>query len=178
MRFWKLFFCLCLGACQTSEKKDIIPAITPASGYEKQIKIVRPENIIGAVEPFYILPMKSTFFARIDTGATTSSIDVKNLKRFERDGKRFVAFDITNEASGETHHFEKKILKRIRITRFENEQDEHRLKVMMDIKFGGEKMSKEFTLAERNEFKYQGLIGRNILTGRYIVDTSVSNTLK
>ena len=48
----------------------------------------------------------------------------------------------------------------------------------MDISFGGEKQQAEFTLAEREDFDYQALIGRNVLTGRFIVDTSISNTLK
>ncbi len=48
----------------------------------------------------------------------------------------------------------------------------------MDVKFGSQKMKVEFTLAEREKFEYQALIGRNILTGRYIVDTAIENTLK
>ena len=49
---------------------------------------------------------------------------------------------------------------------------------MMNIKFGGEIINAQFSLAEREKFIYQGLVGRNILTGRAIVDTSISNTLK
>ena len=48
----------------------------------------------------------------------------------------------------------------------------------MSVKFGGEIINTQFSLAERDKFVYQGLVGRNILTGRAIVDTSVSNTLK
>lgn len=158
------------------KKPTFIPAIVPNTQ-----KIIKTEpkkitNIIGAVEPIYMLPMKSAFYARIDTGATTSSVDVTNLKRFERDGEKWVSFTITNRNSGETYNFEKQIFKRVRITRAD--LDERRVKVLMDVSFGGEKFKAEFTLAERNDFEYQALIGRNILTGRAIVDTSISNTLK
>ena len=133
-------------------------------------------NIIGAIEPFYILPMKSAFIARIDTGATTSSIDVQNLKKFERDGEKWVSFDIVNSTSNESYHFEKPVVKNVKIKRIE--QEEHRVKVMLDIKIGGQKIKTEFTLAERHDFEYQGLIGRSLLSGRFIVDTSLSYTLK
>ena len=152
-----------------------MPAIVPNT-QKTEPKTLEATNIIGAIEPIYILPLKSAFYARVDTGATTSSIDVENLKHFERDGVAWVSFDVVNTRSKETHHFEKEVIKRVKIKRIE--QEEHRVKVMMEVKFGGKKLKTEFTLAERSGFEYQGLIGRNILTGRYIVDTSLSYTLK
>ena len=48
----------------------------------------------------------------------------------------------------------------------------------MDIKLGQEVITNvRFNLAKRDKFEYQALIGRNILTGRAMVDTSRSNTL-
>lgn len=169
-----LFIGLC--GCASSNKGNIVPAIVPQSQKTPTVKVVRPNNIIGEIEPLYMLPMKSAFSARIDTGATTSSIDVQDLKRFERDGEKWVSFTVVNASSGEKYSFEKPIVRRVKIKRIE--QEEHRVKVLMDVKFGGQKIKAEFTLAERESFAHQALIGRNILTGRYIVDTSLSNTLK
>ena len=165
-----------LGGCSDTKKQTLLPAIVPQSQKTPKVEVLRPNNIIGAVEPFYILPMKSAFIARVDTGATTSSIDVQNLKQFERDGEKWVSFDIVNNTSSETYHFERPILKKVKIKRIE--QEEHRVKVMLDIKIGGQKIKTEFTLAERSDFEFQGLIGRSLLSGRYIVDTSLSHTLK
>ena len=120
--------------------------------------------------------MKAPFLSRIDTGAETSSVDVANLKNFERDGEKWISFDLINRESGETHTFEKKIHRQQKVKRIEG--TEERVTVMMSIKFGGEIINAQFSLAERERFRYQGLIGRNILTGRAIVDTSISNTLK
>ena len=164
-----------LCSCTTKQNPTVVPAVVP-NAQKTATEPKRPVNIIGAIEPIYILPLKSAFYARVDTGATTSSIDVENLTHFERDGEAWVSFDIVNNRSNEKHHFEKKVIKRVKIKRIE--QEEHRIKVFMDVKFGGQKMQTEFTLAERGAFEYQGLIGRNILTGRYIVDTSLSYTLK
>ena len=47
----------------------------------------------------------------------------------------------------------------------------------MNVKFGTETFTAMFSLADRSKFDYQALIGRNILTGRAIVDTSLANTL-
>jgi hypothetical protein len=166
---------LILAGCQNAEKPSIVPAIVPAAQKTTEVKKM-PLNIIGAVEPIYILPMKSAFEARIDTGATTSSLDVTELNEFERDGEKWVSFKVKNRRSGEVHTFEKPILKSVKIKRIEDKED--RIKVYMPVSFGGQKFVSEFTLANREKFEYQVLIGRNILSGRAIVDTSLSHTLK
>lgn len=170
------------GACVYDNICRVRPAIVPGVVIKTQEE--QPENvpnkhslgIIGAVEPLYILPMKTPLMSRIDTGAETSAIDVANREFFERDGEKWVAFDIVNRDNGEQYHFEKKIVRQQRVKRAEGNED--RVVVMMSVKFGGELINAQFSLAERDKFVYQGLVGRNILTGRAIVDTSVSNTLK
>ncbi len=95
---------------------------------------------------------------------------------FERDGEKWVAFDLVNRESGERHHFEKKIKRQPKVKRINGREE--RIVVVMDIKMGDEIIKEQFSLAERDRFNYQGLIGRNILTGRAIVDTSLANTLR
>lgn len=166
---------LFLSCCQSSKETVIVPAIVPNA---QKATVVKQSDldIIGAVEPLYLLPMKSAFEARIDTGATTSSLDADEITEFERDGEKWVSFKITNRRSGETHTFERPILENLIIKRIDHK--EHRIKVSMNVRFGGKKFSSEFTLAKRDNFEYQALIGRNILTGRAIVDTSLSHTYK
>ncbi len=132
-------------------------------------------GIIGAVEPIYFLPMKGAFLARIDTGAQGSSVDVENLQEFEREGKKWVSFDLINQRTGEKHHYEKRFHKQVTIKRAED--SEERPVVLMTVKIGKEKLTVPFSLADRSKFEYQALVGRNILKGRAIVDVSVSKTL-
>ena len=174
----KFLMCLCvvfLSACAADEQK-VVPGIVPNTAQPAKVIKVRPNNVIGAVERIYLLPMKAPFMARIDTGATTSSIDAYDIKRFERDGQRWVSFTLINRETKEKMAFEKPLVRRVKIKR--TGEEEHRLTVEMDIKMGNEKFVAEFTLNERHDFEYQGLIGRNILSGRAIVDVSISNTLK
>lgn len=165
---------LLLSACQSHQPKQM-PEIVPAVEVKKPIK-KHALGIIGQVEPVYVLPMKSPIAARIDTGAETSSIDADNIKPFERDGEKWVSFEVINRTNGEKYHFEKPVRKVTEIVRIN--EHEKRYVVDMNIKMGSVMMSNvQFTLAQRDKFTYQVLVGRNILTGRAIVDTALSNTL-
>ncbi len=76
---------------------------------ENEVSVKQHSNtspIIGGVETVYVPPFEIPFQARIDTGAETSSIDAKNIRPFERDGEKWVSFDITNKKTSQTIHFE------------------------------------------------------------------------
>lgn len=175
MRRFLLIACLFFmcSACSINDKPKhtFIPAIEVKT--KPEVKHVL--GIIGAVEPVYILPMKASFQARIDTGAETSSLDVDEYHFFERDGEKWVSFKITNSANNEPHVFEQKLRRKVSIRRIE--KNEIRPVVKLNIKMGGQIIKADFTLAQREKFDYQVLIGRNVLTGRAIVDTALSNTL-
>ena len=157
-------------SCQSTPKLSIVPAV------EIKKTATNNQNIIGAVEPIYFPPMKTPFAARIDTGAEQSALDADHIKYFERDGEKWVSFSLINRENGETYRFEKEIVRNISIKRIH--LTEKRPMVEMDVKFGNETFTSLFSLAKRDKFEYQALIGRNIITGRAIVDTSVSNTLR
>ncbi len=161
-----------LAACQTHVEtptpKVVEPAPEPKSSYSGT-------PIAGGVETLYVLPMKMPFHARMDTGAETSSIDVSNIKPFERDGEKWISFDIVNRKNGEQHHFEKPLKRKTKIRR--THKNEHRYIVQMNIKMGAELINAEFSLNDRSKFDYQVLIGRNIINGRYIIDPTLENTL-
>ena len=174
-KFSLMLLVLLLTACQT--KQVIVPAVVHNVNTTKQEIVVEKAHlpIIGEVEPIYFLPMKSPFLARIDTGATTSSLDCRDVEYFERDGERWVSFRLKNRKTGEEHVFEKKVERSFKVRRAG--EDERRKAVKMDVKMGKEVFSAVFSIADRDGFDYQGLVGRNILTGRFIVDTSTSYTL-
>lgn len=183
------FLCLIslmfLSACSITKQDDIpvqpqviekIKTVhVPAVSLEEQVKKTHKLGVIGEVEPVYFLPMKKPMLARIDTGAENSSIDAKNIEIFEREGVKWVSFDIENKKTGDTHHFEKRIYRQVKIKR--QLESEERIVVLMTVKIGSEKISAQFSLADREKFDYQVLVGRNILKGRALVDTALSKTL-
>lgn len=156
-------------ACQNQVKPALVPAV------EVKQTIKHELDVVGGVEPIYFPPMKTPFQARMDTGAETSSIDVSKMRSFERDGEKWVAFDLVNTQTKEIHHFEKKIARKAVIRRIAG--DEKRIAVSMDVRLGKEVFSADFTLANREKFNYQALIGRNIINGRFIIDSSIENSL-
>lgn len=183
--FTYLTFVMLCGGCQINlaDEQNTNPTVietvktvsVPAISLEEQIKKTHKLGIIGEAEPVYFLPMKKAILSRIDTGAENSSIDAKNIRLFEREGVKWVSFDVVNKKNGETQHFEKRVYRETVIKR-QNESEE-RIVVLMTIKIGAEKITAQFSLADRSKFEYQGLIGRNILKGRAIVDTAISKTL-
>ena len=163
-----------VSACQS--KQVIVPAVVHNVSTTEEVVVEKAHlPIIGEGEPIYFLPMKSPFAARIDTGATTSSLDCQDVEYFERDGEKWVAFKLKNRKTGEEHVFEKKVERSFKVKRAG--KDESRKAIKMDVKMGGEVFSAVFSIADRSNFDYQGLVGRNILTGRFLVDTSTSYTL-
>ena len=160
-----------LFGCQTTNHEN-------AQISENEFLVKQHNNtslIIGGVETVYVPPFEIPFQARIDTGAETSSIDAKNIHPFERDGEKWVSFDITNRKTSKTIHFEKPVVRKTNIVR--TLKGEKRYVVHFDITMGDEIIDTEFTLNDRSKFEYQVLIGRNILNGRFIVDSSIENTL-
>ncbi len=158
-----------LSSCKTLPETQPVPEVVQPQTTQ------HPLTVIGGVEPVYFLPINAPFAARIDTGAETSSIDVSDMRFFERDGEKWVAFELNHDGTQEHHRFEKKIVRKVNIRRID--EDEQRVAVMMTIKIGSEVITTEFTLANRTKFVYQALIGRNILKGRFMVDPSIENTL-
>lgn len=152
-----------VSACQNDVRLPIVPAVEVRPAAKPALEV------IGGVEPVYFLPLSAPIEARIDTGAETSSVGVTNMRTFERDGEKWVGFDINGA------HFEKRVRRKVTIRRAEG--NEQRVSVNMDVKIGGELINAEFTLADRSKFEYRGLIGRNILSGRFIVDSSLEHTL-
>ena len=157
------------------QKPKSSPVVCKQETAQQLIKKTHSLGIIGAFEPVRLPPMKSPLLARIDTGAQGSSVDAQNIQEFEREGKDWVAFDVTNPQTKEVYRFEKPLHKQVTIKR--QLEKERRMVVLMNIKIGKETLTVPFSLADRENFNYPVLIGRNILTGRAIVDTAKSETL-
>lgn len=128
--------------------------------------------IAGWVEKVRVNGYDFEVKAKLDTGARTSSINAKDIKSFKKDGERWVKFTLVLEDSKDNLHEIEIEKPRSRKTNIKNHDGEHdkRYVVDLDVCFNGRLYTTEFTLADRREYIYDILIGRQFLKKVAIVD--------
>lgn len=137
--------------------------------------LVRPalaKLVVGEVENVRLENVDVVLRARIDTGASTSSLDARDIGSFERDGDRWVRFTVLDPESGESIVLERPRSRRVRILQASAEEPERRPVVEMRVTLGDNTQTAEFTLADRSNLEFPVLIGRNILRDLMVVDVS------
>jgi len=123
---------------------------------------------VGVAEMVRVFPSGHTFKARIDTGATTSSINARNIKLFRKGGKRWVRFEI-NGKSGQRVRMELPVVRRVRIKRF-GQESKSRSVVRLGLCMGGYYKDAQVTLQDRRRREFPVLIGRRYMAGAILVD--------
>ena len=126
--------------------------------------------VIGEAEHITIKPDNIRLTARIDTGATTSSIHATEIKQFERDGKKWVSFNLIRK-SGDKVEFKRRLLRTIEVKRHGMDQ-QSRPVISLQTTMGSIVKSSQFSLTDRSQFKFPVLIGRSFLKGTALVDVN------
>jgi hypothetical protein len=123
-----------------------------------------PIRIYGWREDILIQGLQEKLKAKLDTGALTSSIHAEEKELFERDGKKWVRFIVTDPS------VKKPVRTRIeaplvRIAKIKEPGSESvpREVVRLSFQIGERKMRGEFTLNNRNNMLSPVLIGRNMI---------------
>jgi|WetSurMetagenome_2_1015567.scaffolds.fasta_scaffold349540_2 hypothetical protein len=157
------------------------PEVPPAvNNCPKAVACPSPDKasnklVVGQLEQVWLSGPELALTARIDTGAETSSLDARNINLFERDGKRWVRFEIINPTTGKPESLERRLKRTVGIHQSGTTAATRRPVVKMGIVIGGSNQSAEFTLSDRSHLGYQVLIGRNILKDVMVVDVSKIN---
>jgi ribosomal protein S6--L-glutamate ligase len=113
--------------------------------------------------------------ARVDSGAKTSSIHAFNIQRFRRDGEAWVSFEVHPLQNNRRTviRCERPIYDK-RVVKSSSGVAETRYVVIAAIRFGSDIWDIELTLANRDSMGYRMLLGREAMSGRMIVDPSLS----
>lgn len=132
-----------------------------------------PVQIFGWREHILIQGVQEKLKAKLDTGALTSSIHAEEKELFERDGKKWVRFIVTDPTQP------KPVRTRIeaplvRIARIKEPgaESEAREVVRLSFQIGDRKLRGEFTLNNRKNMLAPVLIGRSIIKDLGWVDPS------
>ncbi|MFP3982090.1 MAG: RimK/LysX family protein [Desulfurivibrionaceae bacterium] len=128
--------------------------------------------VVGRAENVRLTPPGHIFPARIDTGATTSSLDARDLEAFERDGDPWVRFKLKDTEEDNLYEIEKEVVRHVRILQASSPEPERRPVIELQFQLGGIKMVEEFNLEQREHLTHKVLIGRNILRDLMVVDVA------
>jgi hypothetical protein len=151
------------------------PACETASAAEQQESSgradrIRGKVIVGEVENFFLVEPGLVHIARIDSGAETSSLDARNITRFERDGSNWVRFDVPLPESDDFMTLESEVSRRVRIIQANADAAERRVVVELQFMIGDHRQQAEFTLTNREHLSHVVLVGRNILRDVMLID--------
>ena len=128
--------------------------------------------MVGGVEQVLLMPWKVSVSARIDTGATTSALDARDIKLVP--GTDEIEFRLPERCGG---FLVRRRLLGWRTVRTSDGATERRPAVEMAFCMGREQFRTEVTLGDRSKMTHPLLIGRRTLGGRYVVDVKQSNLL-
>ena len=141
--------------------------------------LAKPPTILGWVEEVKIDGVDVTFKAKLDTGAKTSSIDAEVID-IRKEGEKIkhkrtgevVVFSVRDEKTGSASTFERAIVRYVRIKK-KGGGYLRRPVIEMTFCLAGKWIKEEVNLANRENFIYPVLIGRNMMEhARLAVDPS------
>lgn len=132
----------------------------------------RPKKIIGATELVDFPELGWTrVHARIDTGATTSSIHCSNVELVTEGEQTVLRFSLDSKQGAPRQTFSVSDFKET-LVKNSFGQIERRYVIKTRIVVLGKKVLTQFSLADRKEMRFPVLLGRKLLKGRFIVDVA------
>jgi len=140
------------------------------------------KQIIGAIATITEVTSGLPFSARVDTGATTCSIHaikwvIEDQARRPPDNiGRPIRVLIKNE-KGDEAWVDTVVAARVRVrSSVQNEDDYHgRYKVRLPLEWNGVKKEVLVTINDRTDMDYPLLVGRNFLSGDFLVDVDLDS---
>jgi hypothetical protein len=138
--------------------------------------VAADKKVVGWIEKVRIYPGNFLVHAKLDSGAEYSSLDAANLTEFDRDGKRWVRFDLP-QGEGAKVTIERLLLRTATIKRhFLGSQK--RPVVKIGVCLGNIYKETEVNLVDRTGFNYRMLLGRKFMEGVVIIDPSAQYTIE
>ncbi|WP_322521955.1 RimK/LysX family protein [Guyparkeria halophila] len=144
--------------------------VTPAQADEAKHK-----QIYGYIEDVRVMELERSMRAKLDTGATTSSIDAREIEKFEKDDEDWVRFTVVNRDTDERRVLEEPVSRIVHIKRHGKDSQE-RYVVDLDFCIGDRLITEEVSLTNREKWNYPLLVGRNHLAGHVLVDSAIKDT--
>lgn len=127
--------------------------------------------ILGWVERVLLVDPGFTLKAKLDSGAETSSLDARIIKKFRQNGKRWVRFALSDPETGEERVLVRERIRTIGVVQHEG-TNQVRPTVMLQVCIADRLLDIEVSLVDRSEFSYALLLGRRALRTFALIDTA------
>lgn len=133
---------------------------------------------LGWIEPVQLdRRLNLELEAKLDTGADTSSLDARNIRRVRVGEKRYVRFAVEDPETGELVELRKPYVRRVRIKRHGGSY-QRRYVVRLQICVDNRKKNIDVNLIDRAHFDYPMLLGRSALEGWSVIDPEKEHTTR
>ncbi len=127
--------------------------------------------VFGVIEKVTILPEKVKISAKLDTGAKTSSLGVTDMKIVTENNHKWVYFAVNTKKQGKVF-FKRKLEGYTKIKIRQSEQENNvsgkdyvsRPVILMEVRLGDRQALVLVNLANRQNFLYTFLLGRDAIT--------------
>lgn len=161
----------CSFSAIAAEKVQPVSTVT-AQDIEIATHIKNGSLILGEVEWIYIADINHNVKARIDTGATTSSISAVDIHTYKKNGKSMVDFKLSHDGAT-SKQFTMPVKRWVKVKQASTSKaSEPRPVVALAVQIGDHKTKSDFTLVDRNQLEFPVMIGRTFIDDDAIVDVS------
>lgn len=166
---------------KTAEVKAVDPDDEVAVEEADAAAVAKPVTsdhvqVYGWREKILVESLKNSLNAKLDTGAFTSSIHAEEKEMFERDGKKWVKFIVTDPRIKDSPRVRLEApLVRVARIKEPGGKSETREVVKLSFKIGDRKMRGDFTLNNRSNMLAPILIGRTVIKELGWVDPTRTN---
>ena len=139
---------------------------------------VKPTNLqktlLGRVEWLWFDKVQHFLKAQVDTGILSSVIYAQEIMEFERDGDKWMRFNIQVEHNDDTvtQSIEAPVAKIVKSKNASKKDSEKRIRVSLLVRIADVAEEQEFTLIEKKSYNYPIVLGRNFLTDIALVDVA------
>jgi len=155
----------------------ILPILLLTAPRWAESRPVNAKKTVGATEVIRVVEANLDFKARIDTGARTTSINAQNIRvenpspnKKENIGKK-ISLDVVNGRK-ERRHLETTIVGALEVRNAQGVETRYQIPLTLD--WQGIDKTIKVNLRDRSAMTYKLLIGRDWLSGDFVVDVEVN----
>jgi len=145
-------------------------AIAPARAADDAEGVRGDPVILGYLENVRVGNLGLSMKGKLDTGADTSSVYARDMEVYERrDGDHWVKFRLIGK-DGRSIRYDQNVRRFVRI----KDKRGGRIRrpvIHLPLCVGGKRGVAEINLADRSNFEYDILVGREFLANRIVVDS-------